>query len=212
MKLGGADVLAVNLSISALDIDLMATDIMQLIADKCLNPRAYGVQTQTILQDLPHPRWQAFFDHMENEVRALLDGSVLSGEGFAVIFQSWASVLDAAHVSSRDYLMRKVHRHSTSTLSTIFYLQSSSSAATCSCANGTLFFSPNPPSLPGDAQSIFVEAEIGRLVIFPSWLFHSPCVETCDKCRDGERIVVATDIYLLPSNCFGQEHDRQASD
>ena len=171
-------------------------DIDSLIDSGKVNEYAYGLQTNSLLQKQTAKHWKFFFAEFQTALLGILQMEEFNQREMTIFVRAWASRSDELTMTSQSARIKAIHQHSPATLSSIFYLKLPTEQEAEDY--GTVFLNPHAPVLPGARPGTYVTPQEGTLVIFPSWLHHSPIVPTKREGLSFSRYVVSTDVYFLP--------------
>jgi hypothetical protein len=172
------------------------TDIEQMLARGERNLAAYGEQTLTVLHQLTAPHWKLFFSKVRGVILRVVQDSPIKLDEGRVHLRAWASTMSKeGQYCQRQTRLNALHNHSPAFVSAIYYLRIPPDLEEGD--GGTLFVNPFPNSLAQPDPGTVVSPAEGRLVVFPSWLVHSPFLLDYSNVS-SPRIVIGIDAHFIP--------------
>jgi Putative 2OG-Fe(II) oxygenase len=171
-------------------------DIEDLLARGERNFAAYGEQTRTVLHQLTAPHWKLLFSRVRGVMSSVVQDSAIELDEGRVHLRAWASRMrQQGQYCERQTRLNALHSHWPAFLSAIYYLRIPPDLEEAD--GGTLFVNPFPNSLAQPDPGTVVSPAEGRLVVFPSWLIHSPFVLDYSNVS-SPRIVIGIDAHFIP--------------
>ena len=161
------------------------------------NGDAMGEQTLAVLQSLRGRHWDLYRSGLRASVQSLLQLHAPQLLDADLQLTTWAMKLGRPGTYPIEQLrLAGVHNHFPAFLSSIYYVRVPQSLKDRGTA-GTAFINFFPHSLVRDRPGTSVDASEGVLVLFPSWVLHTPLAFEYQDDVEA-RVVIASDIYVVP--------------